>query len=309
MTGTRRRSGFTLIELLVVIAIIAILIGLLVPAVQKVRGAAARLECANNLHNIGLALHNYNDQQGSLPNGVVVSSDPWHPYWSWMALLLPYIEQDNLYRQADVWAHTPGPYHSWPWGGYWLNPPAPPNPALYTLVKTWTCPSDTRSLVVEYAEGLSVALTEYLGVSGTANGASDGVLYWGSTVRVIDMTDGTSNTLLVGERPASADMVYGWWFAGAGYSGRTTGQIGTGDVVLGANELGYAASMGCPASKASFQPGRLDQTCDQVHFWSLHTGGGNFLFGDASTHFLTYNAANALPALVTRNGGEVVPDF
>src|SRR5207249_4657247 len=98
-TSFKRRCGFTLIELLVVIAIIAILIGLLLPAVQKVRDAASRIQCANNLKQMGLALHNYADVNKSFPNGVVSSGDQWLPDWSWMALLMPYYEQDNLYKQ------------------------------------------------------------------------------------------------------------------------------------------------------------------------------------------------------------------
>jgi len=126
------------------------------------------------------------------------------------------------------------------------------------------------------------------------------------------VTDGLSNTLLAGERPPSLDLWYGWWFAGAGYDQFPTpdgmwGSSGTGDVVLGAREVRYAAYMGCPATKVGLQPGRLAEHCDQAHFWSLHPGGGNFLRADGSVRFLTYAADAVLPQLATRAGGEVFP--
>ena len=330
LRSLRRRSGFTLIELLVVIAIIAILIGLLVPAVQKVRDAAARVQCANNMHNIGIALHNYHDTQGSFPRGVFRSggSPRVYEYWSWMAQLLPYVEQDNIYKQADAWARQTGsyqsgspPYYWWPWGDFWAGwGTATPNPAMGELVKTWECPADGRTLQsanVDYGPGTwPTAFTAYMGVSGIqgdfANGVRTGgplfgILHWRSgqpgtlAVRIGDVQDGTSTTAMVGERPPSKDLFYGWWFAGAGYDGS-----GTGDVVLGAREVGYADALGCPRSMVGLRPALSPPgDCDQVHFWSFHTGGANFLYGDASVHFWSYSADGILPQACTRGGGEV----
>ncbi len=335
----RRGSAFTLIELLVVIAIIGVLIALLLPAVQKVREAANRARCQNNLKQIGLALHGYHDVNGTFPAGL--TSDWGHDYyWSWLARLLRFVEGDNLYRAADQWASSTGdnrdpdsPANVWyPWGN-WPSSPInpPPNPAFGHVISVYGCPSDGRVLQAQRvpvrgklsstssASWDQVAFTSYLGVDGiqgyvfpsdpdNINVRHTGILYEKSHVKIAEVTDGLSDTVIVGERPPSRDLQYGWWFAGTGFDGS-----GVGDVVLGSKEVQYAVkTAGCSAPTpdrwVGFQAGDVNQTCDQCHFWSLHPGGANWLFGDGSARFLIYSANAVLGQLVTRAGGEVIND-
>jgi prepilin-type N-terminal cleavage/methylation domain-containing protein/prepilin-type processing-associated H-X9-DG protein len=307
MTSTRtqpRRRGFTLIELLVVIAIIAILIGLLLPAVQKVREAAARIQCANNLKQMGIALHAYHDANQRLPQGNSTYTGGLAPYedsWTWMAYILPYVEQDNVANQARAFATSGGTnWYSW----Y--------NPACSVKMKVFTCPADSRGQQVYSGAASGIkdqALTTYLGNSGTTAYAYDGVLFLGSKVRLTDVTDGTSNTLMVGERPPSSSTDFGWWFAAYGYDGQ-----GNGDCVMTSNDLAIAtyftSSYGCTAGasaaqKIGLQQGSPNVGCDAAHYWSFHPGGGMFLLADGSARLVSYANNNVLPALSTRAGGEV----
>jgi prepilin-type processing-associated H-X9-DG protein len=132
---------------------------------------------------------------------------------------------------------------------------------------------------------------------------TSGMLYSGSRTRIIDATDGSSNTLLVGERPPSADMVFGWWYSGSGQL--LTGQA---DSHLGVQERNLFGALyhGCPRVGYSFQSRERSDPCLVFQFWSYHGDGAHFALTDGSVRILTFKAASVLPALSTRAGGEVV---
>jgi prepilin-type N-terminal cleavage/methylation domain-containing protein/prepilin-type processing-associated H-X9-DG protein len=289
----RPRHAFTLIEVLVVIAIIGILVALLVPAVQKVREAAARTQCQNNLKQLGLGLHGYHDMTKSFPPALVTTSTSYNVqaapdpliWFSWLARTLPYLEQNALYDRID-WTVSP----------WWQHP------INETEFQLHFCPSDPRSSLVALFQGTDlVALWDYLAVSGTDQLAYDGILYVNSRVKISAITDGTSNTFLVGERPPSSDLVYGWWFAGSG----DAPFFGATDVCLGVNELLNLN----PATRDVLRDGDINDPSDQHrwHFWSLHPGGTHFLMADGSVRFVFYDVGQAVVnAAATRAQGEVL---
>lgn len=276
-----------------VVAILAVLAGLTTGGVQRVRSAAARAGCQNHLRQIGLGLSNHHAAHGRFPTGVASGDDP-HAFAlrGWMVPLLPFVEQDALWRQAVEAARLrPDRFSA-----------SPPHP-FATPVPVYGCPADGRVREAVFArDKLWVALTSYLGVAGTRNARRDGLLFTGRAVRVGDVTDGASQTVMVGERPPSPDMWLGWWYAGYGMDFR-----GTADTVLGVRERAtpdYPRVPDCGPGSTSFRPGRLDAMCDVTHFWSPHPGGANFLFADGGVRFLPYSAAPVMPALATRAGGE-----
>jgi prepilin-type N-terminal cleavage/methylation domain-containing protein/prepilin-type processing-associated H-X9-DG protein len=340
----RQRSGFTLIELLVVIAIIAVLIALLVPAVQKVREAANRAQCLNNLKQMGLALHQCHDQLKAFPPGYHEPFPPTDRYWcwTWMARILPYIEQDTVYSQAIAFADS-DPQSSWspfgnggPWYGFpGKNPNDGPNPAQGQVIPTYICPSDWRTLIAQVDYGLGptpMGFTTYAGNSGSAGDPGfgtgpavpfNGILYLDSSVRMRQITDGTTYTILVGEHPPSDDLQLGWWFDGAGldnggtFEGSMNTQGWSENTIASFVAWYYPQYLNCvpvanggtnagPDWYSGFEPGDTQNQCHLGHYWSLHPGGMNALFADGSVRFLSYSITPAnFAALCSRAGGEL----
>jgi prepilin-type processing-associated H-X9-DG protein len=289
MPRTRPRVALTLVETLVVIAIIGALVGLLLPAVQKARAAGQRAQCLNNLRQIGIALHQYHDARQQLPPGISVQGgqSP-QPYLGWTARILPYLEQ------AALWEATEQAFAQ---DRNFLN--VPPHTPQTVAVPTFACASDPRTL--SPGAKYNKAFTIYLGVEGLNQHQKNGVLFLDSRARFAEVTDGAANTLMAGERPPSGDEILGWWYAGYGQD-----RDGSAEMLLGVNEQltqpRYFSA--CTFGPYQFGPGRVDDPCSAFHFWSLHPGGGHFLFVDGSARLLSYSAAPLMPALATRSGGE-----
>jgi len=223
-----------------------------------------------------------------------------------MAFLLPYIEQENVAQQAQAFADSGGT--NW---YAWYNPACP------LPLPNFLCPADPRGGQVYHdTSGIKdQALTCYLGNSGTTATSFDGVLYLSSKVRISDIRDGSSNTIMVGERPPNSNLEFGWWFAAYGYDGR-----GNADCVMTSNDVAapnyyitnYSASPNLPcdgtaAQKIGLKSGNPQVGCDAAHYWSFHSGGSNFLLADGSVRMisLTVDPVNFV-GLTTRKGGEVV---
>ncbi len=297
MTHCNRR-GFTLIEVLVVLGVIGLLLGLLMPAVQNARSSAARISCQNNLKQVGLALQNYHGSFGHFPAGRPAGTiDPLkYPVVTWMAVILGQMDQSGLTSQTDR-ALKAAP----------TNPFAdPPHVGLSAVVKPYTCPSDGRlAVALTDSDGILAGYSSYVGVRGGTK--NDGTMTSFPATRIADITDGTSNTIALAERPPPTTLQAGKWYT-------WLPPYGVWGIQYGPDESMEVVGGIVPGEKCQgpirFGPGRLDNRCDRYHFWSLHSGGANFAFADGSVRFLKYSAADILPALATRAGGEsvTIPD-
>jgi prepilin-type N-terminal cleavage/methylation domain-containing protein/prepilin-type processing-associated H-X9-DG protein len=335
----RNRHAFTLIELLVVIAIIAVLIGLLLPAVQKVREAAMRMQCSNNLKQLGLALHNFAGDRGRLPAAYNTTVPPAYaglpPYffsWSALAELNPYLEQTNIYRQMDLTQpiYVPPAYNISPANQF----------AVQQVVKLFLCPSD-QMRPVSAAYGVpTLGPTNYavcVGTGTTGGGPpfgspsnSDGMFTAGTGFRLTDITDGTSNTAMMSESllgdgpenaagpiPGSPQTVYAYTGFGTPLSDSACAAATQWNVSNHRGFMWASGEMRCGSYNHYYPPNAAQYDCvtnDLTTFTafafraarSRHPGGVNLLLGDGSVHFVAQSVAQTTwRALATRSGGEV----
>lgn len=301
----KRPAGFTLVELLVVIAIIGVLIALLLPAVQQAREAARRMQCSNNLKQLGLALHNYHDTYGSFPPGEVTINRI-----GLLALILPQIEQGALHDQLGA----AGAFNGSSSVPRWHSNPAVistgTTPLAKTVINGYICPSDPspelndRLRSTDSTHSGSYAKANYVGAysaviynaSGAKSSDRPATFYDNSNVKFRDIIDGTSNTIIVGERSGKAPYNGSMWIGWHNLDGPVTGshqfmlRIRINRV---ADDTYYSINGGSPYTANS-----------------LHPGGAQFLRGDGSAVFLTETInLKTYAALGTRDGGEVVGEY
>jgi prepilin-type N-terminal cleavage/methylation domain-containing protein/prepilin-type processing-associated H-X9-DG protein len=293
---TDRQNGTTLIEVIVVLAIIAVLAGLIASGVSMARQRADRATCLSNLRQVAIATSAYADLHGKFPNGVSVEvNDEPSPYsfMSWLTYILPQAGRDDLWQNAlNAYQADPNFLHD------------PPHSNLSIVMTVYTCPSDHRAQKTgQYlGSGPSYAFTSYLGNLGLNERKRDGVFFRDSIIRRDQVSDGLSQTLLAGERPPSANLLFGWWYAGMGQHVN-----GDAEMILGVRARAYSIyAEGCPEGPYHFQAGRFSDMCDTFHFWSPHAGGAHFAFCDGSVRFLSYSVDALLPALASRAGNESV---
>lgn len=335
----RSRSAFTLIELLVVIAIIAILIGLLLPAVQKVREAAARIKCANNLKQLGLAVHNYEGAFQGLPPGIIQTSSTAYnadlqeyatqtspTTWSYanhsfFSVMLPYIEQDNVLRATTA--------------GYnlklnWDN--AANQPVTATRIPTFECPSNpSEKIAVDPASSFRPAVSDYwpitrgnnndavwvgLGMTFPGSTGVNGVLTANQRTRFAAITDGLSNTMMIGESGARNEG----WAAGRKYNDAIIGGTSwglRGAWGQGSNNIVCAGTRG-PITPGSAPPGKVTTAAhltgaltvnawNQGELYAFHTGICNVVMGDGSVKSIKSTIdMSTLQRLAARSDGNPV---
>lgn len=295
----RRRPGFTLIELLVVIAIIAVLIALLLPAVQQAREAARRVSCKNNLVQISLALQNYEMAYEMLPAGVYndtgpIKNEPKGYHMNWLSGLMPYLDQPAVFEHIDFKQSVYAPAN---------------NDVREVEMVVLHCPSDPMNYYT-YAsseEGVPLFQTNYgacyNGTEAPLDSENNGVMFLNSSIRYDQITDGSSNTIFVGEHFYTKDNL--GWLSGTSATLRNTSSI-NGDKPGRDNR--YTQPPGLePESDADSGKEKGDPLLKMGGFGSYHAGGAHFGFGDGRVQFISENIdAPLLHQLGNRADGKLM---
>lgn len=295
----RNRRGFTLVEVLVVIAVIGILIALLLPALQMARAAARRTQCANNLKQLGLALHTYHNNQQSFPPGYISaflpSGDDTGPGWGWAAMMLPQLEQNPIYSVIDF--NLPIDHAT--------------NGVRVAVIPSYLCPADdvrtSWKAMRRTADGTpteqicEVAPSNYVGMFGTTEPGvdGDGIFFRNSAIGFKQIKDGASQTIALGER--SHELGEATW------AGAVTGAVlySSGDDGVGRKRVEHGSGMVLGHAGERKPPG--DPNSDVNQFHSRHGDGVNFMFADGHVTFLTTSTDyQTYQALATRAGREKV---
>ncbi|MFO0804499.1 MAG: DUF1559 domain-containing protein [Gemmataceae bacterium] len=295
---TRVRRALSLVEVLVVLSITGALIAMLLPAVQKVRGAAKRLACQSNMRQIATATHNYESTLGHLPPAFRHRSrETSDPNVQWPLLIAPHLELDaNARMVTEDFRKSQDPFLPVPHRGVSLP------------LKAFSCPSDPRTAVAwEYTFiytlaqpkptliTVQLALNSYLGNGGAYTKSRDGVIVADGRMPLLQIEDGSSNTLMFGERPPPANLWIGWLYVGWGATGPNgNGELASVIGVLDPNpfRVRYGSSGPCGDGPFPYREPVLNSTpdCAMFQYWSLHSGGANFAFADGSVRFLPYSA-------------------
>jgi len=261
---------------LVVIAIIAILIGLLLPAVQKVREAAARAKCINNLKQLALGLHAYHDVGKGFPPGWKTTPTATDGYWGWSVAILPFIEQTSLYNQLNPNFNTSGNTLQYAFKNQLA--------LLQTPLPVFACPSDTVAPlndnrpfnVIVSGQKLTISISNYAGNGG--NDGDTGFFQGDKQIRIADVTDGLSNTIMVGERKSKDGAFAALWAGFSQASGETDG---------GGNNNYQGCVRGYTYYRMPDGVTNTGVTWPDLAFSSQHTNGANFALGDGSVRYIT----------------------
>ncbi len=317
---TRQQAGFTLIELLVVIAIIAILIALLLPAVQQAREAARRTQCRNNLKQLGIAMHNYHDTHNTFPFGSMAQSlntvgTGGPGAMSWMPMILPYMDQGPLYNQLTPWMVAKNSAH-WP------------SALMNTIIPGLSCPSDPNSPKETSVHGVEATpgadppdnndgfCGNYLVCSGNeqitaANStALSGMFFYRSRIRMAQVVDGTSNTVMVSEINLVPEQAGNRDWRGRYYRSDHLSSFFTTELPPNSTNPDFLRTcQGLPASP-TYAPCTGSTDPQYIYARSRHTGGVHALMADGSGKFVSSNIdTNVWRAVGTRAGGETTSDF